>query len=124
MSPVVLFVSFFVLLLFALPISVSMGITSILPWMTDHTFPANLVMVLRQMMSGVNSMPLLAIPMFMLSGTIMARGGISKKLFDVFTYFCGNLVGGVPCAVVITCLFYGAISGSASSNQKFRTPIS
>lgn len=113
MSPVLLFVLFFVLLFFGLPISVSMALSSILPWMADHSFAANLVMVLRQMMSGVNSLPLLAIPMFMLSGTIMARGGISKKLFDVFTYFVGGVVGGVPCAVIITCLFYGAISGSA-----------
>ena len=103
----------FVILLFGLPISVTMGISSILPWVVDNTFAANLVMVLRQMMSGVNSLTLLAIPMFMLSGTIMARGGISKKLFDVFTYFVGNVIGGVPCAVIITCLFYGAISGSA-----------
>lgn len=85
MSAVVLFVLFFVILLFGLPISVTMGISSILPWVVDNTFAANLVMVLRQMMSGVNSLTLLAIPMFMLSGTIMARGGISKKLFDVFT---------------------------------------
>ena len=113
MSAVVLFVLFFVILLFGLPISVTMGISSILPWVVDNTFAANLVMVLRQMMSGVNSLTLLAIPMFMLSGTIMARGGISKKLFDVFTYFVGNVIGGVPCAVIITCLFYGAISGSA-----------
>lgn len=113
MSPVLLFALFFVILLFGLPISVSMGVSSILPWLLDNSFAANLVMVLRQMMSGVNSLPLLAIPMFMLSGTIMARGGISKKLFDVFTYFVGNVVGGVPCAVIITCLFYGAISGSA-----------
>ena len=112
MSAVVLFVLFFVILLFGLPISVTMGISSILPWVVDNTFAANLVMVLRQMMSGVNSLTLLAIPMFMLSGTIMARGGISKKLFDVFTYFVGNVIGGVPCAVIITCLFYGAISGS------------
>lgn len=113
MSPVLLFVLFFVILLFAFPISVTMGITSILPWLVDHSFAANLIVVLRQMMSGVNSLPLLAIPMFMLSGTIMAKGGISKKLFDVFTYFVGNVIGGVPCAVIITCLFYGAISGSA-----------
>lgn len=111
MSPVILFVLFFVILLFGLPISVTMGITSILPWVVDNSFAANLVMVLRQMMSGVNSLTLLAIPMFMLSGTIMARGGISRKLFDVFTYFVGNIRGGVPCAVIITCLFYGAISG-------------
>lgn len=113
MSPVLLFVMFFGILLFGIPISVGMGISSVLPWMLDHSFAANLVMVLRQMMSGVNSLTLLALPMFMLSGTIMARGGISKKLFDVFTYFVGNVVGGVPCAVIITCLFYGAISGSA-----------
>ncbi len=69
----------FVILLFGLPISVTMGISSILPWVVDNTFAANLVMVLRQMMSGVNSLTLLAIPMFMLSGTIMARGGISKN---------------------------------------------
>lgn len=113
MSPVVLFLVFFVILLFAFPISITMGVASILPYLVDHTFAANLVMVLRQMMSGVNSLTLLAIPMFMLSGTIMARGGISKKLFDVFTYFVGNITGGVPCAVIITCLFYGAISGSS-----------
>ena len=113
MSPVLLFVLFFVILLFGLPISVTMGITSVLPWIVDNSFAANLVMVLRQMMSGVNSLTLLAIPMFMLSGTIMARGGISRKLFDVFTYFVGNIRGGVPCAVIITCLFYGAISGSS-----------
>ena len=56
MSPVLLFVLFFVILLFGLPISVTMGITSILPWVVDNSFAANLVMVLRQMMSGVNSL--------------------------------------------------------------------
>ena len=42
----------------------------------------------------------------------MAEGGISKKLFNFFAYFVGRITGGVPCAVVLTCLFYGAISGS------------
>ena len=42
----------------------------------------------------------------------MARGGISKKLFDVFAYFIGRRTAGMPCAAVATCLFYGAISGS------------
>lgn len=109
----VLFVLFFVIPALRPAHLGTHGHQSILPWVVDNTFAANLVMVLRQMMSGVNSLTLLAIPMFMLSGTIMARGGISKKLFDVFTYFVGNVIGGVPCAVIITCLFYGAISGSA-----------
>lgn len=48
----------------------------------------------------------------MFSGVIMARGGISEKLFNLFAYFFGNLTAGFPAAVVPTCLFYGAISGS------------
>ena len=43
----------------------------------------------------------------------MAKGGISKKIFDVFAFFIGKLTAGMPCAVIVTCLFYGAISGSA-----------
>ena len=46
-------------------------------------------------------------------GILMARGQISKRLFDVFSYFLGKRTAGIPCAVIITCLFYGAISGSA-----------
>jgi C4-dicarboxylate transporter DctM subunit len=42
----------------------------------------------------------------------MAEGGISRKLFSVFAYFVGRFTGGLPCAVILTCLFYGAISGS------------
>lgn len=48
----------------------------------------------------------------MLSGALMTRGGISKRLFDVFAIIAGRKTAGTPCAVVITCLFYGAISGS------------
>ena len=65
------------------------------------------------MFGGLDSFPLLAVPMFVLSGIIMAKGGISRKLFDVFAFFLGNRTAGMPCAVIVTCLFYGAISGSA-----------
>jgi len=113
MTASILFFAFFAILLAGLPISFTMALSSILPWMSDPEFAARPLMVIRHMMSGVNSMTLLAIPMFMLSGSIMAQGGISKKLFNVFTYFVGNIRGGIPCAVVITCMFYGAISGSS-----------
>jgi C4-dicarboxylate transporter DctM subunit len=64
------------------------------------------------MIGGVDSFPMLAVPMFILSGIVMAHGGISKKLFNIFSYFIGNKTAGLPIAVIITCLFYGAISGS------------
>ena len=83
-----------------------------LPGAFDPSFTASGQFVIRSMLGGIDSFPLLAVPMFVLSGIIMARGGISKKLFDVFSYFLGNLTAGLPCAVIVTCLFYGAISGS------------
>jgi C4-dicarboxylate transporter DctM subunit len=66
---------------------------------------------IRGMVSALDSYPILAVPLFMLSGVIMARG-ISEKIFNFFSYFIGNKTAGFPCTVVLTCLFYGAISGS------------
>jgi C4-dicarboxylate transporter DctM subunit len=42
----------------------------------------------------------------------MAEGGISRKLFNVFAYIVGKRTGGMPCAVLLTCLFYSMLSGS------------
>jgi C4-dicarboxylate transporter DctM subunit len=66
----------------------------------------------RAIMGGADNTPLLAIPLFMLSGAIMSEGGISKKLFNVFALMAGKKTAGMPIAVVITCTFYGAICGS------------
>ncbi|MFV0498241.1 MAG: TRAP transporter large permease [Candidatus Fimivivens sp.] len=113
MTAVVVFTTFFVLLIISVPISSSIAITSIVPSLILPKFPAGGTYLIREMIGGINSFPLLAIPMFIFSGIIMARGGVSKKLFNFFTYFLGKVPAGVPCAVIITCLFYGAISGSA-----------
>ena len=104
---------FFVIsLLLSVPIGISMGIGAIMPTIFNPAFPAKIEFIVRQMVGGVDSTPIIAVPLFVLSGIIMARGGVSDKLFNVFSYFIGDKTGGLPCAVVITCLFYGAISGS------------
>lgn len=113
MSAGLVFLAFFVCLMISVPVGTSIGVTSILPSVIDPSFPANGTYVIRAMFGGVDSFPLLAIPMFILSGILMSRGGVSKKLFDVFTYMVGKRTAGIPCAVIVTCLFYGAISGSA-----------
>ena len=112
MSALTIFIIFVVALLLTIPISLTLALVSVLPGLFDSTFPASGELVMRSMINGVSSFPLLAVPMFILSGIIMARGGISKKLFDFFAYFVGNKRAGLPIAVIITCLFYGAISGS------------
>jgi C4-dicarboxylate transporter DctM subunit len=112
MDVLVIFLLFFLFVFFAIPIAVSLGIVSILPGMTDPSFTASASFVIRSMVGGIDSFPLLAVPMFVLAGILMAHGKISTKLFDVFSYFLGRRTAGIPAAVIITCLFYGAISGS------------
>lgn len=112
MTVLFLFLVFILLLVIAIPVSISLGISSVLPSVLDPSFTVGAKYVIRSMFGGLDSFPLLAVPMFVLSGIIMAKGGISKRLFNVFAYFLGNLKAGMPCAVIVTCLFYGAISGS------------
>lgn len=113
MSAGLIVLIFIVLLAFSVPIFGSLCITSIAPSIMDPSFPANGIYLVREMLGGINSFPLLAIVMFILSGIIMSRGGVSQKLFDFFCYFIGKVPAGMPCCVIVTCLFYGAISGSA-----------
>ena len=108
----IVFIVFFVCLIFAVPIAMCMGYATILPGLLNPQFTGNMEFVVRSMIKGVDTMSILAIPLFMLSGAIMATGGLSRRLFDVFALFIGRVKGGMPCAVVVTCLFYGAISGS------------
>ena len=109
----VIFLIFFICLMIAIPISISLGIVSILPGILDSSFTVSAKYIVRSMFGGLDSFPLLAVPMFIFSGILMARGGISKRLFNVFSYFLGKFTAGLPCEVLVTCLFYGAISGSA-----------
>lgn len=113
MSIGVLFILFVVFLIIAIPVGITLGITAVLPHIFDPSFTVGAKYLVRAMFGGLDSFPLLAVPMFVLSGIIMAKGGISRKIFDVFAYFFGRFTAGMPCAVIVTCLFYGAISGSA-----------
>ncbi len=102
-----------VLLAIAVPVGLAVAIDSLLPSLLSDSFTVSGVFVLRSMLSGINQTTLLAIPLFVLSGILMSKGGVSKRLFDFFAYFIGNRTAGIPCAVIVTCLFFGAISGSA-----------
>ena len=112
MSGIITILLFFVFLALAIPVAVSLGIVSVMPGMLDDSFTASATYVIRSMVGGIDSFPLLAVPMFVLAGVLMSHGKISVKLFDVFSYFLGKRTAGIPIAVIFTCLFYGAISGS------------
>ena len=112
MSIASLFIIFAILIVIAIPLGMILAILGILPNLIDPWFPADPQYIIRAMINGVDSFPLLAVPMFVLSGNIMAEGKISKKIFNFFSYFVADKTAGLPIATIISCLFYGAISGS------------
>ena len=113
MAALMVFLVFLGAIVLTVPISVSMILGSVAPIIsTSVTIRATIPQLLNNTFSGANSTPILAVPLFILGGVIISEGGISRRLFNFFAYFVGRLPGGLPCAAIITCLFYGAISGS------------
>ena len=106
------FLVFVVLLILCVPIGGAILAACLAASLVNPAFTANASYVFRTMAATGDSFVLLAIPLFVLSGNLMAKGGISDRLFNFFAYFVGNKTAGLPAAVVISCLFYGAISGS------------
>lgn len=108
----ILFIVLGTALILSVPIGISLALSAISAYVFGVTKVINPAYVYKSMVDGLNSYPLLAVPLFILSGLIMARGGIAKKLFEFFSFFTGRLTGGLPITAVITCMFYGALSGS------------
>ena len=107
-----LFVVLIVTLAIGVPIGVCLGLGAIATFLSGATSVITPIYVYKGTVDGLVSYPLLAIPLFIFSGLIMARGGIARKLFEFFAYFMGKITAGLPITSVITCLFYGALSGS------------
>jgi len=103
----------FLTLMVGVPIAISIALACIAfsPWVAGG---ANNVMfrLAQRMITTSDSFPLLAMPFFILSGTLMARGGIAKKLTDLAEIISGKMSGGLAIAAVLACLFFGAMSGS------------
>lgn len=108
----VMFIIFILFLVLGIPIAFSVGWATLSVHLMNPAFTCDAEYFFKTMVNGMDSYVLLAIPLFMLSSSIMAESGMSNRLFDFFSYFFGNIPAGLPIAVVITCLFYGAICGS------------
>lgn len=82
----IIFGAMIVMLILTVPIGVMLLVVSLIPSLISPGFSASIPFVLRNVVGGLNSTPLLAIPLFILGGIIMAQSGIAEKLFDVFAY--------------------------------------
>ncbi len=79
------------------------------------TTPIPLSILPQRVFAGLESFPLLAIPFFILAANIMGEGGLSARLVQFIRSLVGHLPGGLAITVVVTCMLFGAITGSSAS---------
>ncbi|WP_059103281.1 TRAP transporter large permease [Shouchella shacheensis] len=110
MTAAVLFGSFATLLLISVPIGIALGVASLIALIYSGALPVEYIT--QNLITAVDSFPIMAVPFFILAGEIMGRGGVTDRLFDVANKLVGNRTGGFAMATIITCMFFAAISGS------------
>lgn len=112
MTYLILFGVFFVLLFLNAPICMCLGLSSMLTLAYNGT---NLTVLASSVYAGIAKYLLLAVPFFVLSGNIMAKAGISKRLIGFVDACCGHIRGGIAVVCVVVACFFGAISGSGAA---------
>ena len=115
MTACLLIGSFLVLLLVGVPVVWAMAVATIVSlWAGDLSLPR--AWLSQQLLRGADSIPLTAIPLFLLAGGVMNRGGLTHRIVGVAESIFGRLRGGLGLANVATALVYGGISGSATAD--------
>jgi tripartite ATP-independent transporter DctM subunit len=106
-----LLLSFVILCIASMPISFALGISTALALTLFTDIP--LIVIPQRIIAGYDSFTLLAVPLFILVGSIMSRGGIANRLLNLANILIGHVRGGLAHATIIASLFFGSVSGSA-----------
>lgn len=105
--------SFFAFLLLNVPIAICIALSTLFTVLSLHSVPTDIVA--QRMSTGIASFPLLAIPFFILSGVLMGEGGMARRLMDFASAAMGRFHGGLAYVNTLTCMMFGAVSGSATA---------
>ncbi|QHE51654.1 TRAP transporter large permease [Pontibacillus sp. HMF3514] len=108
---VTLLVSMLIMFVLTVPIALAIGGASTLAITTSGDLP--LLVVVQRIFTSLDSFPLMAIPFFILAGSLMESGGISKRLVHFANTLVGSMTGGLAGVTVVTSMFFAAISGSS-----------
>ncbi len=111
----ILVVCFVVLLMIGVPISIALVLAAAAAMALAATGGLDLTQIPLQLYEATNCFPLLAVPFFVLAGSIMSRGGMSDRLIDLAKSFVGRVPGGVAMVSVVACMFFAAVSGSTAA---------
>jgi tripartite ATP-independent transporter DctM subunit len=112
MLPLLMLGLILLFLAIGVPIAFTLGLTAVtfIVIYSDIT----LELIIQQLYLGTNSFPLLAIPLFMLAGSLMNHGGISVRLINFALAIIGMVRGGLGMVNVVASVFFGAITGTAA----------
>lgn len=105
-----LFITFLVTALAGFPIWVVLASSCFVAISAASSTP--MLVVAQRMFTSVDSFPLLAIPLFMVAGSLMEGGGISRRLINFCNSLLGSFTGGLAMVAILTCMLFAAISGS------------
>ncbi|MBK5928683.1 TRAP transporter large permease [Rhodobaculum claviforme] len=97
--------------LMGVPIAVAIGLASVIGIEAHGRLP--MLLVAQRMFTGLDSFPLMAIPLFILAGNLMSVGGISRRLVDLAKSMVGGVQGGLAATCVLTCMMFASVSGSS-----------
>ncbi len=110
MAVAVLFIALFVLLVIGVPVGFAIGGATMLSMLLCSDL--NMVVNAQYCYSGIFSFTVMAIPFFMLAGTIMSTGGIAKRIVNFASALIDFVNGAIGCVSIIACCFFGALCGS------------
>lgn len=105
-----LFISLFVFLILNVPVGIAIGMSSVTAILVSGKL--SLGYVAQALVTGTDSFPIMAIPLFILAGELMGEGGVSKRILNVCNVFFGRITGGLAIVTVVVCMFFAAVSGS------------
>ena len=111
MIALVLFVVLIALIMLGVPVGFALGGATII--IMQFFTKLDLSMVASYSVTGVDSLTMMAIPFFILSGVVMSVGGLARRLVDVAASLVGWMMGGLGAVVSLASMFFGAISGSS-----------
>ncbi|KAB8132662.1 TRAP transporter large permease subunit, partial [Gracilibacillus oryzae] len=110
MISLILFGTLILLLILTVPVGIALGIATVLSMAFIPAIPSE--GVFRDLVTSLDTFPLLAVPLFILAGELMSGGGISERLMNFGKVIVGNITGGLAVVAVLTSMFFAAISGS------------
>lgn len=98
-------------MLIGVPVAVSLGASTVLTMLLFTSLDVSEVP--QRIFDGINKFPLMAIPMFILAGNLLSKGGSARRIIDFAKSMVGHLPGGLPMSAIFACVIFAAVSGSS-----------